>query len=53
MNTSACGPKEDETPKIQTGNCSFEKNKEVSKVFRPSHMENAISKIGERNSTDT
>ena len=46
MNTSARGPKEEKTPKIQTRNCSAERNKKIPKVFRTSHTMNAISKTG-------
>ena len=34
-NTCACGPKEVKTPKIPTRNSGIERNKKVSKVFRP------------------
>ena len=53
MNTSECGPKEEETSKIQTRNCSAERNKNIPKVFRTSHTMNAIPEAGERNSTDS
>ena len=52
MNTSEHGPKEEKTPKIQTRNCSTKRNKKIPKVFRTSHMTNAVSKTGEGNSTD-
>ena len=44
MNTSARGPKEEKTSKIQTRNHSAEGNKKVPKVFRTSHMANAVFK---------
>ena len=44
MNTSACGPKEEKTPKVQTRNCSAEGNKKVPKVVGTTHMTNAVSK---------
>ena len=36
-----------------TRNSGIERNKKVSKVFRPPHMENAISETGEGNSANT
>ena len=51
MNTSACGPKEEKTPKIQTRNHSTERNKKVPKVFGTSHMTNAVSKTGKGDSS--
>ena len=51
MNTSACGPKEEKTPKIQARNCSTERNKKVPKVFGTSHMMNAVSKTGKGDSS--
>ena len=50
-NTSARGPKEEKTPKIQTRNHSAERNKKVPKVFRTAHMTNAISKTGKGDSS--
>ena len=51
MNTSARGPKEKKTPKIQARNCSTERNKKISKVFGTSHTTNAVSEIGEGDSS--
>ena len=51
MNTSACGPKEEKTPKIQTRNRSAKRNKKIPKVFGTSHTTNAVSKTGEGDSS--
>ena len=51
MNTSARGPKEEKTPKIQARNCSTERNKKVPKVFGTSHTTNAVSKTGKGDSS--
>ena len=51
MNTSARGPKEEKTSKIQTRNHSAERNKKVPKVFGTSHTMNAVSKTGKRDSS--
>ena len=51
MNTSARGPKEEKTPKIQTRNCSPERNKKVRKVIGITHMTNAVSKTGQGDSS--
>ena len=51
MNTSACGPKGEKTPKIQTKNCSAERNKKVPKVFGTVHTMNAVSKTGKGDSS--
>ena len=53
MNTSERGPKEEKTLKIQAGNCSTKRDKEIPKVVRASHTTNAISEAGEGNSTDS
>ena len=50
MNTSARGPKEEKTLKIQTRNCSAERNQKVPKVFGTTHTTNAISKTGQGDS---
>ena len=49
--TSASGPKEVKTPKIQTRNSSAQRNKKVPKVFGTSHTTNAISKTGKGDSS--
>ena len=51
MNTSAHGSKEEKTLKVQTRNCSAERNKKVPKVIETTHMTNAISKTGKRDSS--
>ena len=51
MNTSACGPKEEKTLKIQTRNCSPERNKKVPKVVGITHTMNAVSKTGQGDSS--
>ena len=51
MNTSACWPTEEKTPKIQTRNHSAERNKKVPIVFGTSHMTNAVSKTGKGDSS--
>ena len=51
MNTSACGPKEEKTPKVLTRNCSPERNKKVPKVVQTTHTTNAISKTGQGDSS--
>ena len=50
MNTSARGPKEEKTPKIQTRNHSTERNQKVSKVLGTTHTTNAVSKTGQGDS---
>ena len=37
--------------KVQTRNCSIERNKKVSKVIRATHTTNAISKTGKGDSS--
>ena len=49
--TSARGPKEEKTSKIQTRDCSAERNKKIPKIFRTSHMTNAVSKTGKGDSS--
>ena len=49
--TNACGPKEEESSKIQTRNCSIERNKEVPKVIGTTHTTNAVSKTGKGDSS--
>ena len=51
MNTSARGSKEEKTPKVQTRNCSAERNKNVPKVVRTTHTTNAVSKTGKGDSS--
>ena len=51
MNTSARGSKEEKTLKVQTRNCSAERNKKVPNVVRTTHMMNAISKTGKGDSS--
>ena len=51
MNTSARGSKEEKTPKVETRNCSTERNKKVPKVIGTTHMTNAISKTGKGDSS--
>ena len=51
MDTNACGPKEEESSKIQTRNCGIERNKKVSKVVGTTHMMNAVSKTGKGDSS--
>ena len=53
MIANACGPKEEESAKIQTRNYSIEGNKKVSKVVRTTHKMNAISKTGKGDSSDS
>ena len=53
MITNACGPKEEESTKIQTRNCGIEGNKKVSKVVGTTHTTNAISKTGKGDSSDS
>ena len=49
--TNVCGPKEEESSKIQTRNCGIERNKKVSKVIGTTHMTNAVSKTGKEDSS--
>ena len=51
MNTGAHGSKEEKTPKVQTRNCSTERNKKIPKVVRITHTMNAISKTGKGDSS--
>ena len=50
-NTSACGSKKEKTPKVQTRNCSAERNKKVPKVVQTTHTTNAVSKTGKGDSS--
>ena len=47
MDTSAHGPIEEKTPKIQTRNHSAERNKKVPKVIGITHTTNTFSKTGQ------
>ena len=49
--TNACGPKEEESSKIQTRNCGIERNKKVSKVIGTTYTMNAVSKTGKGDSS--
>ena len=51
MNTSARGSKEKKTPKVQTRNCSTERNKKIPKVVQTTHTKNAVSKTGKGDSS--
>ena len=53
VDTSVCGPKEEESSKIQTRNCGIEGNKKVSEALRITHKTNAISETGKRNSSSS